>query len=124
MNRRRPVIGITTDSHDTEDRYLSTITYAAAVERAGGLPLPFPYAVDHSLIPQYVDLLDGICFTGGNDMDPGPLRRSVSTRAAQIETARERNSSRPDRRGRAPKAARTGRLLRLAAHERLPRRLA
>jgi len=69
MNRR-PVIGITTDSHDTEDRYMSTITYAAAVEKAGGLPLLIPFAVDHALIPQYVDLLDGICFSGGNDMDP------------------------------------------------------
>jgi putative glutamine amidotransferase len=71
MNRpARPVIGITTDSSDTEDRYLSTITYAAAVEKAGGLPLLIPFAVDHALIPQYVDLLDGICFSGGNDMDP------------------------------------------------------
>jgi putative glutamine amidotransferase len=68
--RRRPVIGVTTDSHDTEERYLSTITYATAVERAGGLPLLIPFAVDHALIPLYVDELDGICFTGGNDMDP------------------------------------------------------
>ena len=67
---RRPVIGITTDSNDSDDRYLSTITYAAAVEQAGGLPLLLPFAVDHALIPQYVDLLDGICFSGGNDMDP------------------------------------------------------
>src|SRR6185295_5425012 len=58
------------DSNDSDDRYMSTITYAAAVERAGGLPLLLPYAVDHALIPQYVDLLDGICFSGGNDMDP------------------------------------------------------
>ncbi|MEA2735714.1 MAG: putative glutamine amidotransferase [Humisphaera sp.] len=67
---RRPVIGITTDSNDGDDRYASTMTYAAAVEKAGGLPLLLPYAVDHALIPQYVDLLDGICFSGGNDMDP------------------------------------------------------
>jgi putative glutamine amidotransferase len=70
MSARRPVIGITTDSNDSDDRYMSTITYAAAVERAGGLPLLLPFAVDHALIPQYVDLLDGICFSGGNDMDP------------------------------------------------------
>jgi putative glutamine amidotransferase len=29
-----------------------------------------PFGVDHGLIPQYVDELDGICFSGGNDMDP------------------------------------------------------
>lgn len=69
MNRR-PVIGITTDNHDTEERYLSTMTYTAAVERAGGLPLLLPFGVDRALVPQYVDLLDGVCFSGGNDMDP------------------------------------------------------
>ena len=67
---KRPVIGITTDSNDADDRYQSAMTYIEAVERAGGLPLLLPYAVDHSLIPQYVDLLDGICFSGGNDMNP------------------------------------------------------
>src|SRR4029079_1626003 len=66
----RPVIGITTDSNDADDRYMSTMTYAGSVEKAGGLPLLLPYAVDHALIPQYVDLLDGICFSGGNDMCP------------------------------------------------------
>ncbi|HYO11201.1 MAG TPA: gamma-glutamyl-gamma-aminobutyrate hydrolase family protein [Tepidisphaeraceae bacterium] len=69
MNRR-PVIGITTDHSDTEPRYMSTRNYATAIERAGGLPLLLPYDVDHALIPQYVDLLDGVCFSGGNDMDP------------------------------------------------------
>jgi putative glutamine amidotransferase len=67
---KRPVIGITTDSSDSGERYLSTFTYAEGVEKAGGLPLLLPYRVDHALIPQYVDLLDGILFTGGNDMNP------------------------------------------------------
>src|SRR5215208_3535608 len=67
---KRPVIGLTTDSNDADDRYMSTMTYAAAVEKAGGLPLLLPYAVDCSLVSQYVDLLDGICFSGGNDMNP------------------------------------------------------
>ena len=70
MTSRRPVIGITTDNSDTEERYMSTMTYSAAVERAGGLPLLLPFGVDHALIPQYVDLVDGVCFSGGNDMDP------------------------------------------------------
>src|SRR4051794_41984577 len=67
---KRPVIGLTTDSSDDDKRYMSTMSYAAAIEKAGGLPLLLPYGVDHALIPQYVDLLDGICFTGGNDTKP------------------------------------------------------
>src|SRR5437879_13268155 len=67
---KRPVIGVTTDSNDNDDRYMSYMNYAAAVERAGGLPVLIPHGVDHALIPQYVDLLDGICFTGGDGMNP------------------------------------------------------
>lgn len=85
----RPVIGITTDSNDTDDRYMSTITYAAAIEKAGGLPLLLPYAVDHSLIPQYVDLLDGICFSGGNDMNPVRYGEEWHPKVARMHERRE-----------------------------------
>jgi putative glutamine amidotransferase len=68
--RQRPAIGITIDSNESRDRYSSYMNYAAAVERAGGLPLLLPFRVDQALIPQYVDLLDGILFTGGDDLDP------------------------------------------------------
>src|SRR6266536_1225421 len=86
---KRPVIGITTDSNDTDDRYLSTMTYANAVEKAGGLPLLLPFAVDHSLIPQYVDLLDGILFTGGNDMNPKRWGEEWHPKVARMDKRRE-----------------------------------
>src|SRR5437588_7647435 len=63
---RRPRIGITTDTHDKPDHYESPMAYATAVEKAGGLPLLLPYRTDVSLIPQIVDLLDGMLFSGGN----------------------------------------------------------
>jgi len=85
----RPVIGVTTDSSDTEERYLSTMTYAAAVEKAGGLPLLLPFAVDHALIPQYVDLLDGILFTGGNDMSPTRWGEQWPARVQRMAQRRE-----------------------------------
>src|SRR5947207_377870 len=87
---KRPVIGITTDSNDTDDRYLSTMTYANAVEKAGGLPLLLPYAVDHTLIPQYVDLLDGILFSGGNDMNPVRFGEEWHPKVAGMDEQRER----------------------------------
>jgi putative glutamine amidotransferase len=87
---KRPVIGLTTDSSDKDDRYMSTMTYAAAVERAGGLPLLLPYAVDHALIPQYIDLLDGICFTGGNDMNPVRYGEEWHPKVARMDERRER----------------------------------
>src|SRR3954453_3484131 len=86
----RPVIGLTTDSNDADDRYMSTMTYANAIEKAGGLPLLLPYAVDHSLIPQYVDLLDGICFTGGNDMNPVRYGEEWHPKVARMDERREK----------------------------------
>jgi putative glutamine amidotransferase len=86
----RPVIGITTDNSDTEERYLSTMTYAAAVERAGGLPLLIPFGVDHGLIQQYVDLLDGICFSGGNDMNPVRYGEEWHPKVNRMDERRER----------------------------------
>ena len=87
--KRRPVIGITTDSNDDDTRYLSTMTYAAAVEKAGGLPLPLPYAVDHALIPRYVDVLDGVCFSGGNDMNPVRYGEEWHPKVARMDPRRE-----------------------------------
>ena len=67
---KRPAIGVTTDRVSGQQQYLSNYTYAAAVERAGGLPLLLPYRVDHALIGDYLDCLDGVLLTGGADLDP------------------------------------------------------
>jgi len=85
----RPVIGITTDYHDTEERYLSTMTYTQAVERAGGLPLLIPFAIDHAMIPQIVDQFDGILFTGGNDMNPRRWGEEWHPKVARMDQRRE-----------------------------------
>lgn len=68
---KRPVIGITIDRNTAHpDRYESPSHYAKAVEVAGGLPLLLPYRTDPALIPQVLDVLDGVLLTGGDDMDP------------------------------------------------------
>jgi putative glutamine amidotransferase len=67
----RPLIGITMDTRDGEPGFYQLgIDYAKSVEKAGGLPLAIPYKTERALIPQIVDALDGILFTGGNDLDP------------------------------------------------------
>ena len=68
---KRPVIAITIDSSDAKaDHYDSPNSSSAAVEHAGGLPVLLPYHTDVSLVSQYVDLIDGIVFSGGDDLDP------------------------------------------------------
>ena len=87
---KRPVIGVTIDYTDGARHYMSNYTYAEAVERGGGLPVLLPFRVDQSLIPQYVDLCDGILFTGGNDLDPSLYCDECwHPQAARIEPLRQ-----------------------------------
>jgi putative glutamine amidotransferase len=70
----RPVIGITTYAQDATwgvwhmPAALIPLEYVSAVERAGGRPLLIPPSEDG--IPETLDVLDGIVFSGGADVDP------------------------------------------------------
>ena len=86
---RRPVIGITIDSSEREGNYESPCTYSTSVEKAGGLPILLPYESDLSLIGQYVDLLDGIVFSGGDDLDPALYGEQRHPKAIAIDPARQ-----------------------------------
>lgn len=85
-----PRIGITVDTHDRPDQYESPMAYATSVEKAGGLPLLLAYRTDLSLIPQLVDTLDGILFSGGNDLDPTLYGETYHPKAVPIDPARQR----------------------------------
>ena len=89
MTDYRPLIGITTDTVDDKPAYYLSFAYATAVEMAGGLPIAIPYRTDHSLIPQYVDLCDGILFTGGDDLDPALYGEQWHPNAGHIDPDRQ-----------------------------------
>src|SRR5688500_16470650 len=86
----RPIIGITVDSNEKDTAYESPFHYAAAVEKAGGLPLLLPYRTDHSLVPQYVDLIDGMLFSGGHDLDPAAWGEPYHPKTNAEDPLRER----------------------------------
>jgi putative glutamine amidotransferase len=89
--RRRPVIGLTMSSFPhSPTRYDLAMDYATAVERAGGLPWPLPFRSDLSLIPEFVDRLDGILFTGGDDLDPALYGEKRHPGAEPINPDRQR----------------------------------
>lgn len=88
---RRPVIGITVDTHDKPNQYESPCGYATSVERAGGLPVLLPYKADVALVSDYVDLCDGIILSGGNDIDPAVYGDApYHPKAAPIDPLRQR----------------------------------
>src|SRR5438445_6193368 len=89
MSMKRPIIGVTMDSGDKANSYSLNVDYTTSVEKAGGVPLAIPFHTDHSLIPQIVDALDGILFTGGNDMDPSLYGEKWHPKAVRMDETRQ-----------------------------------
>ena len=87
---RRPAIGITVDQHSKPDCYESPVAYAKAVETAGGLPLLLPYHINIELIPLFLDQLDGILMTGGNDLDPALFNEARHPKAIPLDPIRQK----------------------------------
>ena len=86
----RPLIGITTDTHTDGKQYESPYAYSIAVEKAGGIPVLLPYKVDLSVIPELLDRLDGLLFSGGNDLDPSAYGETYAEGTVPVDPARER----------------------------------
>jgi len=79
----RPLIGVTTSEVRSPERVKSIpegepkvqelalgLTYLRAIEAGGGLPLVIPLMEEDSVEP-LLDRLDGVCLSGGPDLDPG-----------------------------------------------------
>jgi putative glutamine amidotransferase len=86
----RPIIGITTDYNDKQTQYMLPYGYSTAVERAGGMPVLLPYRTELALIPQIVDMIHGVVFSGGNDLDPAAWGEAYHPKVVPVDPARER----------------------------------
>ncbi|CAA9440034.1 MAG: Para-aminobenzoate synthase, amidotransferase component [uncultured Phycisphaerae bacterium] len=87
---RRPIIGITADYRDDKpSRYDSAADYAKSVERAGGLPVILPFRTDLALVTEMADALDGVLFTGGNDLDPALYGEPWHPHAVPVDPVRQ-----------------------------------
>lgn len=68
----KPIIGITSeygyDGRTKSDKVKTA--YIEAITLAGGIPLILPIIKDNDIIERYFDLIDGILFTGGEDLSP------------------------------------------------------
>jgi len=78
------------DYGDKPKQYMLPYDYTTSVERAGGLPWPLPFKSDLSLIPEFVDRLDGILFSGGDDLDPALFGETRHPNAEPIDPDRQR----------------------------------
>jgi putative glutamine amidotransferase len=91
----RPLIGITTFAEEatwgawTEPAAFITLAYVRAVEQAGGRPLLVPPSENG--IEETLDVLDGIIFSGGGDLDPETY--GAEAHPATVEVSPERDSA-------------------------------
>jgi putative glutamine amidotransferase len=86
---RRPLIGITMDSGDKPTSIQIFKDYVIAVDKAGGIPFPLPFIINHALIPGLVDRLDGVIFSGGNDLNPAAWGETYEPDTKPIEPMRQ-----------------------------------
>ncbi|HSC34266.1 MAG TPA: gamma-glutamyl-gamma-aminobutyrate hydrolase family protein [Thermodesulfobacteriota bacterium] len=102
MDRKRPVIGITTDIKDGS--FVIEDAYARAVAKAGGIPILIPSIPESpGLLKETVSRIDGLLLPGSRDMDPKfyneephPKLRPMSIERTETELivlneSRERN---------------------------------
>src|ERR1700740_3648108 len=80
----KPLIGITTGTIHNKDRpdapyvYGQSHTYVDVVRKAGGTPILLPITEDPEEQKRLFDLVDGILFSGGNDVDPKYYNQPVT----------------------------------------------
>jgi len=73
MSKQSPLIGLTGgQNHNKSGSTVCQVgrAYAAAIQRAGGIPLLIPTGIDINSLPALVQRLDGVLLTGGGDIDP------------------------------------------------------
>src|SRR5215212_589249 len=90
----RPLVGITTYLTPArfgaweEESALVPADYVHAVERSGGRPLLVPPSDDG--VEETLDILDGVIFSGGSDLDPGSYGQEPHPETKGIAADRDR----------------------------------
>lgn len=72
MVKMKPVIGITTFSDNKMRRLYNSVShnYVNSVYMAGGIPLLIPIVRGKEDIENYIDMIDGLLLSGGEDVSP------------------------------------------------------
>lgn len=66
----RPIIGITPSLQTDERKIYTPTSYPNAIIEAGGTPVFFNFTRDDEMIEAYAAMVDGVLFSGGDDVDP------------------------------------------------------
>ena len=86
--RRKPVIGISTGCSSIEYSIVRR-SYSDAVLRAGGIPFLLPQVSDSTEAEEILRRIDGIIFTGGEDISPAYYGEKVYNGTVKIDSHRD-----------------------------------
>lgn len=66
----RPIIGLTHSIQLDEKKLYMPMSYSNVIREAGGTPVLLPITREEEVIEAYAALVDGVLFSGGDDLDP------------------------------------------------------
>lgn len=66
----RPIIGLTHSIQLDEKKLYMPMSYSIAIRESGGTPVILPITREDEVIKAYADMVDGVLFSGGDDIDP------------------------------------------------------
>ena len=87
-----PLIGITCSRSASGSTLLST-TYSQAVARAGAVPVVIPTVTSSAEADAVLAKLDGIVFSGGEDINPAWYGEEIWNETVDIDAVRDRSDS-------------------------------
>lgn len=90
----KPLIGITAYTYaKPENGWLYDISYyknAAAIERAGGLPVLIPSTLQEETLRAIYERLDAVLLPGGSDINPAAYQAEAHPKLGQTDNARDK----------------------------------
>ncbi len=86
----KPIIGVTTFLSEQSQYSSVNRNYIDSIYAAGGLPVNIPIVAGETKYAEYIDMVDGLLFTGGNDIAPyffgeNPVKELHSMSSARDE---------------------------------------
>ena len=89
---KAPLIGISSSRSASGSTLLST-AYTEAVSKAGGVPVVIPAVSSREEADAILDALDGIIFSGGEDVNPAWYGEEILNGTVGIDHVRDRSDS-------------------------------
>lgn len=89
----KPLIGITSERLQQSSKKINLVKYAyiQAVVEAGGIPIIIPVLEDRENLKRYIDIIDGIIFSGGEDISPINFNEEPIKEVTEIDRDRDAN---------------------------------